>query len=48
MVLWLASVYWVSYVNVFKPSLKIYFLELLPEECLEFTRVVGCKLTAKN
>ena len=48
MVLWLTSVNWVSYVNVFKPSLKILFLELLPEECLEFTRVVGWKLTAKS
>ena len=48
MVLWLTSVNWVSYVNVFKPSLKILFLELLPEEYLELTRVVGWKLTAKS
>ena len=48
MVLWLTSVNWVSYVNVFKPSLKILFLELLPEEYLELTRVVGWKLTAKT
>ena len=48
MVSWLTFVYWVSYVNVFKPSLKILFLELLPEEYLELTRVVGWKLTAKS
>ena len=48
MVLWLTSVNWVSYVNVFKPSLNILFLELLPEEYLELTRVVGWKLTAKS
>ena len=48
MVLWLTSVNWVSYVNVFKPSLKILSLELLPEEYLELTRVVGWKLTAKS
>ena len=48
MVLWLTSVNWVSYVNVFKPSLKMLFLELLPEEYLELTRVVGWKLTAKS
>ena len=48
MVLWLTSVNWVSYVNVFKPSLKIFSLELLPEEYLEITRVVGWKLTAKT
>ena len=41
MVLLLTSVNWVSYVNVFKPSLKILFLELLPEEYLELTRLVG-------
>ena len=41
-------------VNVFKPSLtnypylKIFFLELLPEEYLELTRFVGWKLTAKS
>ena len=48
MVLWLTSVNWVSYVNVFKPSLKILSLELLPEEYLELIRVVGWKLTAKT
>ena len=48
MVLLLTSVNWVSYVNVFKPSLKILFLELLPEEYLELTRVVGWKLAAKS
>ena len=48
MVSWLTFVYWVSYVNVFKPSLKILFLELLPEEYLELTRVVGWKLAAKS
>ena len=45
MVLWLTSVIWVSYVNLFRPSL---FLELLSEEYLELTRVVGWKLTAKS
>ena len=45
MVLWLISVIWVSYVNLFRPSL---FLELLSEEYLELTRVVGWKLTAKS
>ena len=48
MVFWLTSVNWVSYVNVFKPSLKILFLELLPEEYFELTGVVGWKLTAKS
>ena len=48
MVLWLTSVNWISYDNVFTPSLKILFLELLPEEYLELTRVVGWKLTAKS
>ena len=48
MVSWLTFVYWVSYVNAFKPSLKILFLELLPEEYLELTRVVGWKLAAKS
>ena len=48
MVLWLTSVNWISYDNVFTPSLKILFLELLPEEYLELTRVVGWKLTAKT
>ena len=48
MVFWLTSVNWVSYVNVLKPSLKILFLELLPEEYLELTGVVGWKLTAKS
>ena len=48
MVWWLTSVYWVSYVNVFKPSLKILFPEILPEEYLELTRVIGWKLTAKS
>ena len=48
MVLRLTSVNWVSYVNVFKPSLKIFSLELLPEEYWELTRVVGWKLTAKT
>ena len=46
MVLWLTSVNWISYDNVFTPSLKILFLELLPEEYLELTRLVGWKLTA--
>ena len=41
MVLLLTSVNCVSYVNVFKPSLKILFLELVPEEYLELTRLVG-------
>ena len=48
MVLWLTSVNWISYDNVFTPSLKILFLELLPEEYLELTRVVGWKVTAKS
>ena len=48
MVLWLTSVNWVSYVHVFKPSLKMLFLELLPEEHLELTKVVGRKLTTKS
>ena len=48
MVLWLTFVNSVSYVNVFKPSLNIMLLELLPEEYLELTRVVGWKLTAKS
>ena len=48
MVLWLTSVNWLFYVNVFKSSLKMLFLELLPEECLELTRVVEWKLTAKS
>ena len=48
MVSWLTFVYWVSYVNMFKPSLKILFLELLPEGYLELTRVVGWKLAAKS
>ena len=48
MVSWLTSVYWVSYVNVFKPSLKILFLELLPEEYLKLTGVVGWKLAARS
>ena len=48
MVLYLTSVNWISYDNVFKPSLKILFLELLREEYLELTRVVGWKLTAKS
>ena len=48
MVLWLTSVNWLFYVNVFKSSLKMLFLELLPEECLELTRLVEWKLTAKS
>ena len=48
MVLWLTSVNWISYDNVFTPSLKILFLELLPEKYLELTRVVGWKVTAKS
>ena len=48
MVLWLTSVNWVSSVNVSKPSMKILFLEFLPEEYLELTRVVGWRLTAKS
>ena len=44
----LTSVNWVSYANVFKPSLKILFLELLPEEYFELTMVFGWKLTAKS
>ena len=48
MVLWLTFVNLVSYVNVVKPSLNILFLELLPEEYLELTRVIGWKLTAKS
>ena len=46
--LWLTSGNWVSYVNVFKPSLKILFLDLLPEEYFELTMVFGWKLTAKS
>ena len=34
MVLRFTSVNWVSYVNVFKHSLKILFVQLLPEEYL--------------
>ena len=41
MVLLLTSVNCVSYVDVFKPFLKILFLELVPEEYLELTRLVG-------
>ena len=48
MVLWFTSVNWVSYVNVFKPSLKILLVQLLPEEYLKLTGVVGWKLTAKS
>ena len=54
MVWWLTSVGRISYVNVFKPSLmkypylKIFFLELLPEEYLKLRRVVGWKLISKS
>ena len=48
MVLWLTSGSCVSNVNAFKPSLKILFLGLLPEEYLELTRVIRWKLTAKS
>ena len=48
MVLWFTFVNWVSYVNVFKPSLKVLFVQLLPEEYLKLTGVVGWKLTAKS
>ena len=48
MVLWLTSVNRVSYVDVFRPSLKTLFLELLPEEYLELTGVVVWKLTTKS
>ena len=48
MVLWLTSVNWVSYVNMFKPSLKILFHELLPEEYLELSKIVGWKQIAKS
>ena len=41
MVLRLTSVNWVSYVNIFKPSMKTLFHELLPEEYLELNRIVG-------
>ena len=48
MLLWLTSVNWVSYANVFKSSLKILFLDLLPEEYFELTMAFGWKLTAKS
>ena len=48
MVLWLTSVNRVSYVDVFRPSLKTLFLEPLPEEYLELTGVVVWKLTTKS
>ena len=48
MVSWLTFVNWVSYFNVFRPSLNILFLEYLPEEYLELTREVGWKLTTKS
>ena len=48
MVSWLTFVNWVSYFNVFRPSLNILFLEYLPEEYLELTREVGWRLTTKS